>query len=450
MKRLLVSQNRRFLVREDGTPFFWLGDTAWEIFHRASIEEAELYLKRRRLQGFNVVHGVALAEFDGLHTPNVYGDCPLVKDDPLQPNEAYFRHVDRVIEIAAQNDIWVGLLPTWGDKLELLAHGKGPVIFNPQNARTYGEWIGRRYRQTWNIIWINGGDRQGGGANRPIWEALAEGIKCADPNHLMTFHPLGGGGGHSSSEWFHESDWLDFNLAQSGHERKHLANYGIIERDYKRVPTKPCLDGEPRYEDHPVAWKPQEFGWFDDYDVRQAAYWAVFAGAFGHSYGCHPVWQFLDHRYPPIGLARRYWKEALELPGAGQLKHLRNLIESRHLLSRVPDQALVVNQLDDGAHCQACRGTGYAFVYLPQGGKVEVNLEILGERMLRACWFDPRTGQTRLCRELPGRGTAQFEAPFAGPCSDWVLVLDSQSQNLPLPGAVSNVPHSKQNQSTIP
>ena len=116
-------------------------------------------------------------------------------------------------------------------------------------------------------------------ANRAIWEALAQGIKSADPNHLMTFHPPGGNGGRSSSEWFHQSDWLDFNLAQSGHERKHLANDEIVTRDYDLQPVKPCLDGEPRYEDHPVNWRPQELGWFDDYDVRQAAYWAVFAGA---------------------------------------------------------------------------------------------------------------------------------------------------------------------------
>ena len=440
MKRLLVSENRRFLIRENGEPFFWLGDTAWEIFHRATLEEAELYLHRRQQQGFNVIHAVVLAEFDGLHTPNVYGECPLVNDDPLQPNEAYFRHVDRVIEMAAQHDIWVGLLPTWGDKLELLAHGKGPVIFNPENARAYGEWIGKRYRDTGNVVWINGGDRQGGGANESIWNALGRGIKSVDPHHLMTFHPLGGGGGHSSSEWFHDSDWLDFNLAQSGHERKHLANDAIIDRDYNLVPTKPCLDGEPRYEDHPVAWKPQEFGWFDDYDARQAAYWAVFAGAFGHSYGCHPSWQFLDDRYTPVGLARRYWKDALDLPGASQMKHLRTLIESRHMLSRVPDQSLLIEEGSDGAHRRACRGTGYAFIYLPQGGRVDINLEPLGERRLHACWYDPRTGQAQSDRDLRGAGEAQFEAPFSGPCSDWILVLDSVSKDLSLPGSVPNHP----------
>src|SRR5664279_5405960 len=181
MKRLKISENRRFLVWEDGTPFFWLGDTAWEIFHRATLEEVLVYLEDRRRKGFTVIQTMVLAEFDGLHTPNVYGDCPLHGDDPLRPIEAYFRFIDQVVEQAGQRGMFVGLVPTWGDKLELLAHGKGPVIFTPVNARGYGAWLGRRYREVENIIWINGGDRQGGGANRPIWEALAEGIKSADP-----------------------------------------------------------------------------------------------------------------------------------------------------------------------------------------------------------------------------------------------------------------------------
>jgi len=435
MKRLAISSNRRFLVWEDGQPFFWLGDTIWELFHRTNLEEAEYYLETRRQQGFNVLQAVVLAEFEGLTVPNVSGECPLIENDPLRPNEAYFQYVDKVIEMAGQKGLVVGLLPTWGDKVELLAHGKGPLIFNAENARRYGEWIGRRYRDVWNIIWINGGDRQGGGSNRAIWEALAQGVKSSDPNHLMTFHPLGGNGGHSSSEWYHESDWLDFNLAQSGHERKHLANYRIITRDYDLKPTKPCLDGEPRYEDHPINWKPQELGWFDDYDVRQAAYWSVFAGAFGHTYGCHPAWQLFDERYAPISFARRYWRQALQLPGANQMRHLRSLIESRHISSRVPDQSLLIEEQSEGAHRRACRGTGYALIYLPQGGSVDVDLAPLGERKIRAWWYDPRTGQPRHCRDFSCEGRASFEAPFTGPCSDWVLVLDSASKCLSLPGS---------------
>jgi len=436
MKRIRISDNRRHLVWDDGRPFFWLGDTAWEIFHRTTLEEAEFYFENRAKKGFTLVYAVALAEFEGLTTPNACGELPLRNNDPLKPNEAYFQHVDRVIELAGRMGLMVGLVPTWGDKLELLAHGKGPIIFNPENARRYGEWIGKRYRDTWNIIWINGGDRQGGGDNRTTWEALARGIKSADGNHLMTFHPPGGNGGHSSSEWFHAADWLDFNLAQSGHEQKHHPNYEIVQRDYNLLPAKPCLDGEPRYEDHAINWKPVELGWFDDYDARQAAYWAVFAGAFGHTYGCHPVWQFFCDRYAPVTFARRNWQQALDLPGAYHMEHLRRLIESRPLLSRVPDQSLLADAKTGPEHRRACRGDGYMFVYLPQGGSVTLHPHSIRSLTVHAWWYDPRTGNARDLGIISRSDEMSFATPWSGPCSDWVLVIDSPNAGFPPPGAV--------------
>src|SRR5450432_4622182 len=83
-----ISGNHHYLLK-NGKPFFWLGDTAWELFHRLNREEADRYLKRRREQGFTIIQAVVLAEFDGLHTPNANGDLPLINDDPIKPNEKY-------------------------------------------------------------------------------------------------------------------------------------------------------------------------------------------------------------------------------------------------------------------------------------------------------------------------------------------------------------------------
>ena len=47
LPRLKVSQNRRFIVTQSGEPFFWLGDTAWELFHRLNREEARQYFDNR-------------------------------------------------------------------------------------------------------------------------------------------------------------------------------------------------------------------------------------------------------------------------------------------------------------------------------------------------------------------------------------------------------------------
>jgi hypothetical protein len=432
--KLKVSENKRFLVFEDKTPFFYLGDTGWELFHRLNKDETEKYLENRRAKGFTVIQAVALAELDGLNTPNAEGNKPLIDNDPLKPNEAYFAHVDWVIKKAGEKGIFIGLLPTWGDKVDPQRWGKGPKIFNRDNAFRYGQWIGARYKDFNNIIWINGGDREGGGENLPVWNAIADGIKSIDKNHLMTFHPMGE---NSSSTWFHNSSWLDFNMIQTGHgQRSYAAYIRFVVRDYNLEPVKPCLDGEPRYEDHPVNWNPEVMGWFDDADVRQAMYWNLFSGGFGHTYGCHPVWQMLAPGRDPVGLARHNWYDVLDLPGAFDLVHARRLMESRPFLSRVPDQSIIKPAYyPETDYVVATRGDGYAFVYFPTGWAAEIQLDKIGAKMINAYWFDPGKGEARLIEKIPGTGTRKFTPPTKGRGNDWILVLDDASKNFKVPGS---------------
>jgi hypothetical protein len=431
--KLKISENRRFLVFEDGTPFFYLGDTGWELFHRLNKDETEKYLENRRAKGFTVIQSVVLSELDGLNTPDAEGNKPLIDNDPLKPNEAYFTHVDWVIRKAFEEGIFIGLLPTWGDKVDK-RWGVGPVIFNKDNAFIYGQWIGKRYKDFQNIIWINGGDRDGGGDNKIIWDAIGKGIKSVDKNHLMTFHPWGE---RSSSEWFQESDWLDFNMCQTGHGQRSYAIYKrIIVRDYNLKPVKPCFDGEPRYEDHPVSWNPDVMGWFNDADVRQALYWNLFSGSFGHTYGCHPVWQFLTPSREPIGLARHNWYDVLDLPGASELINARRLIESRPFLSRVPDQSLIVPEyFPETDYVVATRGDGYAFIYYPTGWSAEILLDKIGAKSVIAYWFDPRNGESKRIATFSGTGIQKFTPPTGGRGNDWVLVLDDASKNFKAPGS---------------
>ena len=119
----------------------------------------------------------------------------------------------------------------------------------------------------------------------------------------MTFHPPGGRG---SSEWFLNENWLDLNMIQTGHGYNH-ANYEMIATDYARKPYKPCIDGEPGYEDHPAEFNPKN-GYLNEYDTRKSAYWSLFAGACGHTYGCHDIWQFFAPGRPPITSARTPWR----------------------------------------------------------------------------------------------------------------------------------------------
>lgn len=156
--QIKVSADKKYLVKKDGKPFFWLGDTAWELFHRLSREEAKKYLQNRAGKGFTVIQAVVLAELDGLNTPNFYGDKPLLDNDPARPNEAYFKHVDYILNEADRLGLIIALLPTWGDKWVKDTWGMGPEIFTPENAKVFGTWIGKRYLNK-NIVWVLGGDR---------------------------------------------------------------------------------------------------------------------------------------------------------------------------------------------------------------------------------------------------------------------------------------------------
>lgn len=430
-RMLKVSPNRRFLTYDDGTPFFYLGDTAWELFHRLSLAETEHYLRDRAAKRFSVIQAVALAEIDGLHTPNMQGELPLIDDDPLRPNEAYFEHVDAVVERVAELGLHVGMLPTWGDKWNQ-KWGVGPEIFTPENARAFGSFLGRRYAEQ-PIIWILGGDRPfENDLHRAIVRAMAEGLGDGDGGrHLQTFHTWGP---HASSEYVHDEPWLDFHTCQSGHKR-NSPNWRFIEADYARTPTRPCMDAEPGYEDMPDGLHTLDGGYLDDWEARKALYWSLFAGAHGHTYGCNPVWQmWRPGRQPLIG-ARRPWYEALQLPGASQMQHARALLLSRPFLERIPDQSLVVSDPGDGPlHMRATRdGDGsYAMVYLPAGGSVELDVtKISGER-LRAWWFDPRSGVAQRIGVLATQQCSSFTAPGGGP--DWVLVLDDAGGGYGVPG----------------
>ena len=439
-QRLQVSDNGRFLVTEDGKPFFWLADTAWELFHRCNREEAALYLEKRAAQGFNVIQAVALAELDGLGTPNPYGQVPLLDNDPLKPNEAYFEHVDFVIQKADELGLYIALLPTWGDKVNTKSWGVGPEVFNSENAFAFGKWIGNRYRSYDNIVWIIGGDRnpRENSGDVAIWNRLAEGIVATAGGYdgtLMSFHPQPKEAGGSST-WFHGEAWLDFNMHQTGHCADQ-GTYLHIAHDYALSPAKPVLDGEPLYEDHPNCFNAKELGHSVPEDIRRIMYWNVFAGAFGQTYGCHDVWQMYLPDREPVNQPLRPWPRALDLPMANQVKHLKHLMLSRPYLSRIPDQGLINgDQADEPGYKTATRDSGghYAMVYFPTGGDASLDLSALSADTLEAWWFDPRTGASFQGGSVKRTDELFVSAPSSGFGNDWVLVLDAEPEGFGPPG----------------
>jgi len=433
-------------VTETGEPFFWLGDTAWELFHRATREDADRYLEDRASKGFTVIQAVALAEFDGLHTPNAYGFRPLVDDDPARPDvrdgpdNDYWDHVDYIVDKANALGLYVGFLPTWGDKWNK-KWGVGPVVFTPENAEAYGEWLGRRYRDE-ALIWILGGDRPiENDQHRAIVSALAHGLRAGDGGaHLITFHPMGG---HGSSEWFHDDDWLDFNMRQNGHDAEYTAAYAATIDDYRREPTKPVLDGEPLYEGHPVSFRAAEHGHSVTADVRRPLYWDLFSGAFGHTYGHHSIWQMWQPGREPINDPLMPWYDAINQPGGMQMRYGRRLIESRPFLTRIPDDSIIVpdrvTTSVPGAGRYRFKATRdrdgtYAMVYAPVGRAFTVHMDVIAGSRVRAWWFNPRNGAAREIGTFMNDGERTFLPPNLGEMLDWVLVLDDASRHYPAPG----------------
>ncbi len=438
---LKISDNGHYLQQADGTPFFYQGDTAWELFHRLDREEAEMYLKNRAAKGYNVIQAVALAELDGIGTPNAYGHLPLIDRDPARPavkegeQNDYWDHVDYIVKRCNELGMYVGLLPTWGQ------WWMNDVIFNKQNAEEYGRWIAERYKDC-NIIWILGGDRNPSKKeHQDIINAMAHGIRSVDKTSLITFHPSGW---ETSSKWFHNEKWLDFNGRQSGHNQRYNSNERI-SHDFALTPTKPIIDLEPLYEDHPLEFKPDEEGHSISWDVRRVMYWSVFYGSAGVTYGHHSIWQMYDpdKNHSPKNRPLMAWHEALDQPAAGQTIYLRRLIESRPFFSRTPAPDFIVT--DDikssvpGAGRYRFMATmdadgSYAMVYAPIGRTFSVKGSMLKAKTLTAWWYCPRTGKAEKIGTIENSDRLTFTPPMPGEATDWVLVLDDATKRYPAPG----------------
>ncbi len=455
---LQVAPDGRTFVTDKGEPFFWLGDTAWELFHRLDREEAVFYLGRRADQGFNVIQAVVLAESDGLRTPNRYGAVPFHDLDPRRPNESYFEHVDFIVQEAAQRGFQVALLPTWGDKVPSERGGHGPVVFDVENAADYGRFLGERYREA-PVVWMLGGDRPVDSEEaREIWRAMARGLREGHGGaQLMSYHPAGE---ETSAEWFADDDWLDFHVYQSGHAKRFHPVQRYAEALAQLQPRKPYLDAEPPYEDIPIRFwdyidwtgpqtvppgvidergmlaKPEHFarGLIDDYDVRVHGYWNLLVGGAGFTYGHNAVWQMHRAGQRAAIPCLQDWGAALERPGAQQMQHLRTLFERRSFTRLQPDQTIVAEENPEGPrHVRAAldKRREFALVYLAVARPIELAMGKVRGAEVNASWFDPRSGNVVGSQRRANDGTQSFTPPTTGERTDWVLVLDAVGAKLP-------------------
>jgi hypothetical protein len=341
----------------------------------------------------------------------------------------YWDHIEYVVDEAACCGIYLALVPVWG---EVVKQG----FFTPEVAERYARFLAERFKDKPNIFWINGGDVKGD-MRREIWEMIGTTLKKYDPNHLITFHPFGR---TQSSTWFQSSPWLDFNMFQSGHRRYDQDdsdnkygedNWRYVLNDYAKFPAKPTLDGEPSYENIPQGLHDTTQPYWTASDVRRYAYWSVFTGACGHTYGNNGVMQMYkpQDRHPAYG-ARNFWYQAMNDSGAFQMNFLKQLILSRPYFERINDQSVIVGDAGERYnYLVSTRGENYLMVYVYNGRKFSLKMGKISGDKVHAWWYNPRNGEATEIGAIKNKDLIQFDPPgeqLNG--NDWVLVLDDVSR----------------------
>lgn len=419
LQELYISPNRRYFMYADGTPFFWLSDTQWDIVHKATREQADEVLADRQRKGFTAIQ-IPLLFHWSVSSANRYGDLP---GKPDHWNEAYWQHADYIIDATIALGMHPAIFPAWGN-----LSGGEDNLFTPEQAYRYGQWVARRYQTRPAVVFIVGGDRTPAKDCCGITAAIAKGIKSVSPNRLVSFHSwyVSRNEGHANARW------LDFSIFQTSHNQcddgREFTNITTnLLKDWHATPKRPVIDMEPRYEhiDSGCGFK------FNAAQTRASAYWAVFAGSAGMGYGQHPLWywgQWGDNQ-PDFDFNRI--RKHLAATFAAQAHHLKDLMLSRPYFSRVPDPVLVDNAIGVGA----TRGDGYLMAYAGHGQTFQLDARHLTGKTLRAWWFNPRDGSAIQGDTYQGGATHTFDPPGSEASgNDWVLVLDDQARGYGRPG----------------
>ena len=412
-----VSDNGRYLVHSDGTPFFWLSDTAWNGALRSSEGGWATYLMDRKGKQFTGIQFVT-TQWRAARA-NAEGEVAYTGYEDIQINPEFFDRIDERINAVNEAGLLAVPVILWalGDKKEV--PGKLPE----DQAIRLARYITARYGAH-HVVWFLAGDENYSGERGERWGRIGRAVFGGREHAPVALHPQG-------MQWhfdsFLQEDWLDLLIYQSGHgdspETLAWIHSGPPSEKWKQEPPRPVINSEPPYEDH-IAYQSGEP--HTAYNVRRAVYWSLLnAPTAGVSYGAHGVWSWEEEPGVPLnhegsGVARP-WTEAIDLPGGQDMEHVAELFTpidwwrlrpaEDELLTRQPGQ-------DDPAHyvaAAASKAGDLAVVYLPKGGQVAVKRNRL-ESELEATWFNPRNGS----RQPAGGLQNTFSAPSD---DDWVLIF---------------------------
>lgn len=382
-----VSPNHRYFVDANNVPFYWLGDTEWDLFRDFSLEDAKSVLADRAAQGFSVIQVMLLGVHGGT-TPNIYGERPFINDSPDTPNEAYFKEVDSVIKTADQ----FGLVLVIGVYHQAEDYSR---LITTNNSVRWARWLGHRYGNCDNVVWTMYPTATN--SFLPIVRELAAGLlEGSGGRQLITVHP----DPWASSSWIHNESWLAFNTCQTF--SSGIRNYEMIAKDYAREPAKPVVDGEARYEDEAGTTPLQ---------IRNGAYWACLAGGF-YSYGQGGNW-----------MAPAKWKSWLDSPGSRDMKVLGDIFRSLEWWKLMPDQTIISGEAGQRVAASSSDGD-WILAYLPRGGKININVDkITSQKPVDAFWINLSTGDRRTIGKYGNSGTKSFVTPAGW--DDALLLLDA-------------------------
>lgn len=328
---LSVKPQSHFFWKGD-RPFFWSGDTAWLMLHKLTREEIDVYLTNRARKGFRVIQTVAVHH---LPAQNVYGYFAFRNNDPGCPEtegeDNYWKLMDYVITRARKLEMYVAVLPHWGNLSDLISVG---------DMKNYIRFLAKRYGQCDNLIWLTGGD------TRPderidYWKIMGQMLKTLCPRQLISYHPFGR---TSSVDFFPDEDWMDFHMFQSGHRRydqeslgcwddsgtaKYYGedNWRYVQDGWNLKRKMPILDGEPSYEHIPQGLHGVEEPYWTPEQVRRYGWWSVLSGAAGFTYGHNSIMQFYTGEGTGAFRVRYPWRDALHGPAAASVVIMADLIQ---------------------------------------------------------------------------------------------------------------------------
>jgi len=465
MEKLQISDNGRYFVTADGKPFTWIADTVWTMPQRLKWDDADYLMKKRKSQGFTVLQIVALDPEQDIDMHSPAGEKALIDDDLSKPNEEYFKYLDWILDRAEFYGFYVLLLPVWG-QLVVGDNWLGQTfekIVTEENAYPYGQWIGERYRARKNILWCLGGDRQPihkGVDYKNVWrrmaEGLAKGLTGADLAYnqkdsrwkeiMITYHScheMETGECSTMSYWDDGEAWISFIMLQSGHGAAPK-NYALVTKEYQRENHMPVWDGEPAYEMMPTSF-PDFTEFHGAWMVRKRAYWSLFAGSFGHTYGHCSVWCSISEK-EKNPMCRMTWHEALGCEGAQQMRYLHDFIDATQVMLCIPRQDILPPISGEDVldlHLQAC-GTENGdtfYVYFPSGGKTMLDVSSFGQHKAYLWWYSPRDGKFYAdAKNLTDKATEgnlqdghlEVSAPTEGKEQDWVLIVKKENSRIPI------------------